>query len=267
QRIQLGFRFHLRVTDKGTQRCSQDDHGNGQNNECHGHRLFHRGHTSPCEDAINPALSPACSGAAGHRQRLPMDAPRCRFHFRKKSQQRLGVESAVCSARERGLIAGLLRQFRELPVKPPGKRAEPEDGAMQEREELSQSITTRNMRKLMRQDRFQLVLRPAAPPNGKQDDRPSNTNRRWHGKSSRFFQPRQVPEPYGMRTEGKEVQRRRGTAVLRLIFAREVAGGYILCGVGQLPAPPDSKREPRQKDDQAEQIYCERERTPAQAWG
>src|SRR5579862_663829 len=76
----------------------------------------------------------------GHRNSLPPDASGRSVQGFEKFQQDSGVVLAVGTIRQSGFVAGLLCKIGKLPVEIPCERAEPEDGAMQQRETLGEAV-------------------------------------------------------------------------------------------------------------------------------
>ncbi len=56
-----------------------------------------------------------------------------------------------------------------MAVEPPGERAEPEDGAMQKRETLSERVVTRDVRDFVSEDGVELGVVPFTPVGGQKN--------------------------------------------------------------------------------------------------
>ena len=128
--------FHIPGVRAGVSRANGSSQINRRNCKCHdrdgnGFLQTHSDSSSPSKNSFQSLFGLA---DLGHRNALPPDASGCGVQRFEESQQGSGVIVAVGASRQGGFIAGLLCQVGEMTVEPPGERAEPEDGAMQQRQ-------------------------------------------------------------------------------------------------------------------------------------
>src|SRR5579862_4440976 len=101
-----------------------------------------------------------------HGNSLPPYASGSSLQSLKEFDESFGVVVPVRATRQSGFIAGLFCQRGQAAIKPPRQRAEPENRAMQKRNELHKSITTRDMGKFMCNHGVELRVVPLAPSEG-----------------------------------------------------------------------------------------------------
>src|SRR4029077_8981919 len=92
-----------------------------------------------------------------------------------------GVSLALRTTGQRSFVAGLFHEIGQMPIQPPGKRAEPENHAVQKRKALGESVAPRNVRHLVRDDSVELRVVPIAPAGRKQHYGAQNAHRDRYG--------------------------------------------------------------------------------------
>src|SRR5262249_257277 len=141
---------------------NQDDNRNPENNDGDCERSFqtHGDCSFPIENPFETSFSLAGSR---HRYPLPMHPSRRRLQRLKKAQECGGIVFLISSTQKSCFVAGLFCESFQLPMEPPRKWTEPEERAIQERNQLRQWIPPRNVGLLVNQDSAQLGLIPPAP--------------------------------------------------------------------------------------------------------
>lgn len=171
-----------------------DDHNGNRFLETHGNRSF------PSKNSLYPLF---CLTAFGHRNALPPHPAGGGVQSFEESQQNPGVMLPVGTAGQGRFIAGLLREVGEAPVEPPGEWAEPEDRAMQKGKTLSESVATRYVRHLVRDDRVEFGVVPFAPTGGQQNCGAQRTHGDRHGNEFGFERLGNEGKARGVGARGK----------------------------------------------------------------
>ena len=122
----------------------------------------------------------------GHRDTGPPHTFWRRFKLRKKAEQRFGVARAIGAARQRGLVACLLREVRQIAFEPPRQRAEPEDRAVNQRQALPEGVVPLDVRKLVSQYGCEFLVVPFVPTGGEQNHRFAHAHHQRHQKHLGF---------------------------------------------------------------------------------
>ena len=119
----------------------------------------------PRENSLDPFFR--LSGF-GHRDAVPPHAFR-RFELREKAEQGFGVTCAIGASGQRGFVACLLREIRQMAFEPPRQGTEPKDRAVNQRQPLPQRVAPLDVRKLVRQHSCEFLVVPSGPAGGQQD--------------------------------------------------------------------------------------------------
>src|SRR5271167_585091 len=80
---------------------------------------------------------------------MPIHAPRSFLKSGEKSEERFGIPRSIGSGSERGFVAGFLGHIGKAAMQPPTERAEPEDGAVQERKALGKRVAANDVREFV----------------------------------------------------------------------------------------------------------------------
>ena len=107
-------------------------------------------------------------------------------------EQHFGVAPRLAHLARGRLVAGVLRGHRQRALQPPGERMEPEDRAVDMREERHERIAACDVGVLVREDGGELVRRPFAPRDGEQDARRHDAGGHRRGDRRRFEDGRPV---------------------------------------------------------------------------
>jgi len=211
------------------------NHGNRENKNRDGKRSFqiHADCSFPRENSFESLF---CLSRSCDRNALPPDPSRRSLQHLEETQQGSSVVVLIGSARQRSLIAGLLRQFCQMPAHPPGQWVEPENCAIQQRDALRQRVATHYMRKFVSQNGIEFLRVPFAPVRRKQDRRPKSPHSYRYVNALRCPHPRSRPPGRTSELPDRETLRDRSRTAY------------------QLAGQDDSCHEPRQEEDRYHHI-------------
>jgi hypothetical protein len=144
--------------------------GNRKDNHHNGNRFLkrHSERSFPSENSFYAMFGLSCFC---HGDALPPHSSRGGVQGLEEFEQYFGVMFAVGSAGQGSFVAGLFCEIGEVAVKPPGERAEPEDGAVQQGKTLSEGVAAGNVRDFVGDNGVELSVVPLAPGGGQQNGR------------------------------------------------------------------------------------------------
>src|SRR5437762_1113097 len=91
-----------------------------------------------------------------------------------------GITGPIAQRSDRGVVAGLLCQDGQVPLKPPGKRMKPVQAAVDLGDECHQAVASLHVHSLVGEDSEKLVTGPSAPFPWQQDLWIECSDRQWH---------------------------------------------------------------------------------------